>query len=137
MAEKQPPIVVSSLDLQRLERILESGQFRHMPGIDALRHELDRATIIEPAEMPPGVVTMNSRVRFVDDSSGSEFELTLVYPEASGQPGTVSVLAPVGSALLGLAVGQSISWQVPGGRRLQLRILEVVYQPEAEGDLHR
>lgn len=137
MAEQQPPIVVSSLDLERLERILESGQFRSMPGIDALRHELDRATIVEPGDMPRGVVTMNSRVRFVDDSSGSEFELTLVYPEASGQAGTVSVLAPVGSALLGLSVGQSISWQVPGGRRLQLRILDVVYQPEAEGDLHR
>lgn len=137
MTDTQTPIVVSSLDLDRLERIMDAGQFRNMPGIDALRHELDRATIMEPSEMPAGVVTMNSRVRFVDDSTGSEFELTLVYPEASGQAGTVSVLAPVGSALLGLSVGQSISWQVPGGRKLQLRILDVVYQPEAEGELHR
>ncbi|MDX9739659.1 MAG: nucleoside diphosphate kinase regulator [Gammaproteobacteria bacterium] len=134
---EQTPIVVSSLDLDRLERIMDAGQFRHMPGIDALRREIDRATIMEPADMPAGVVTMNSRVRFVDDASGSEFELTLVYPEASGQAGTVSVLAPVGSALLGLSVGQSISWQVPGGRKLQLRILDVIYQPESEGELHR
>lgn len=134
---EQPPIVVSSLDLDRLERIMEAGQYRNMPGIDSLRRELDRATIMEPADMPAGVVTMNSRVRFADDASGSEFELTLAYPEASGQAGTVSVLAPVGSALLGLSVGQSISWQVPGGRKLQLRILDVIYQPEAEGELHR
>ena len=134
---EQPPIVVSSLDLDRLERIMEAGQYRSMPGIDLLRRELDRATIMEPADMPAGVVTLNSRVRFADDASGSEFELTLAYPEASGQAGTVSVLAPVGSALLGRSVGQSISWQVPGGRKLQLRILDVIYQPEAEGELHR
>lgn len=135
--EHQPPIVVSSLDLERLERILESESYRRLPGIEALRRELDRATIVEPTEVPPGVVTMNSTVRFVDDSTGSTYELTLVYPEAGGPSNTVSVLAPVGSALLGLSVGQSISWQVPGGRRLQLRILEVVYQPEAMGQYHR
>lgn len=133
----QTPIVVSSLDLERLERIMESAQYRNMPAIEPLRRELDRATVLEPDAMPPGVVTMNSRVRFVDDSSGREFELTLVYPDASGGADTVSVLAPVGSALLGLAKGESIAWQVPGGRMLQVRILDVVYQPEAGGELHR
>lgn len=135
--ENQPPIIVSTLDLERLERLLDSGRYSRLPGIDALRKELDRATIVEPNEIPRGVVTMNSTVRFVDDATGSEFELTLVYPEAGGPENSVSVLAPAGSALLGLSVGQSISWQVPGGRRLQLRILEVVYQPEALGQFHR
>jgi regulator of nucleoside diphosphate kinase len=135
--ENQPPIIVSSLDLERLEQLLESGQYKRLPGVDALRRELDRASIVEPTEVPTGVVTMNSTARFVDDATKQEYELTLVYPEASGPVNTVSVLAPVGSALLGLSVGQSISWQVPGGRRLQLRILDVTYQPEAMGLYHR
>lgn len=137
MTKSQPPIIVSTLDRQRIEHILSAPGRRPMPGIDALSEELDRADIVEPVDMPSNVVTMNSTVRFADEASGGEFELTLVYPEASGEPGTVSVLAPVGSALLGLSVGQSISWQVPGGRLLRLRILEVVYQPEARGEYHR
>lgn len=135
--ERKPAIIVSSLDLERLERLLESESCRRLPGIDALREELARATVVEPTEVPPGVVTMNSTARFIDDSAGATFELTLVYPEAGGSSEKVSILAPVGSALLGLSVGQSISWQVPGGRRLQLRVLEVVSQPEAHGQFHR
>jgi regulator of nucleoside diphosphate kinase len=133
----QPPITVSRLDLERLERLLGSESARNVPGIDALRNELDRASIVEPTAVPPGVVTMNSRVHFIDDTTGAKFELTLVYPEAAGAPETVSVLAPVGSGLLGLSVGQSIFWQVPGGRKLQLRVLDVVAQPEAMGQFHR
>lgn len=135
--ETQPPITVSSLDVVRLERLLESGAYRNLPRMDALRSELDRATVVEPAQIPPGVVTMNSTVRFVDDASQSKFELTLVYPENGGASDKVSILAPVGSALLGLSVGQSIFWQVLGGRRLQLRVLEVVHQPEAAGQFQR
>jgi regulator of nucleoside diphosphate kinase len=135
--EDQPPIIVSSLDLERLDRLLDSGPYKNVPGIDALRNELDRATVVEPTAVPPGVVTMNSTVRFVDDATGSKFELTLVYPEAAGSSDKVSVLAPVGNGLLGLSVGQSIFWQVPGGRKLQLRVLEVVAQPEALGQYHR
>lgn len=135
--KNQPPLVLSSRDMERLERLLDSETYKHLPGIDTLRNELDRATVAAPADMPPGVVTMNSTVRFCDDSTGSNFELTLVYPESARSPDTVSVLAPVGSALLGLSVGQSISWQVPGGRTLSLRILDVIYQPEAVGEYHR
>jgi len=135
--EYQPPVMLSSLDVERLERLLDSGAYKNLPGIDALRKELERAAIVAPTEIPPTVVTMNSTVRFVDDATGSTFELTLVYPEAAGSSASVSVLAPIGSALLGLSVGQSISWQIPGGRILQLRILEVVRQPEAMGQFHR
>ena len=135
--ENQPPLVLSSRDMDRLERLLESETHNHLARIDTLRNELQRATIAAPADMPAGVVTMNSTVRFCDDSTGSNFELTLVYPEAARTPDTVSVLAPVGSALLGLSVGQSISWQVPGGRTLSLRILDVIYQPESVGEYHR
>ena len=135
--DKQPPLVLSSRDIKRLERLLDSEAYKNLPGIDALQKEIDRASVVAPADVPPGVVTMNSTVRFCDDSTDSCYELTLVYPDAVRSPETVSVLAPVGSALLGLSVGQSIAWQVPGSRTLSLRILEVTYQPEATGELHR
>jgi regulator of nucleoside diphosphate kinase len=80
---------------------------------------------------------MNSTVLCRDELTMSEYELTLVYPDAVNQSDRVSILAPVGSALLGLSVGQKISWQVPGGRILQLHMLEVRYQPEAQGEFHR
>lgn len=132
-----PPVTMSSLDHSRLERLLETGENSRLPGIDALQREMDRATLVAPAEVPASVVTMNSTIRFVDDASGTRHEFTLVYPADAGKPGTISVLAPVGSALLGLSVGQSIRWPAPGGRELDLRVLEVVRQPEAMGELHR
>ncbi|MCC6474568.1 MAG: nucleoside diphosphate kinase regulator [Burkholderiales bacterium] len=135
--ERMPPIIMSSLDQARLERLLASREYRQLPGIDALMSEIDRATVVEPTEVPPHVVTMNSTVRFVDDASGSEFQLSLVYPGEADLVSKISVLAPVGSALLGLSVGQSIVWQVPGGRELNLRVLEVVRQPEAMGEFDR
>ena len=88
--------------------------------------------------MPPTVVTMNSTVRFEVESSAEEFRLTLVYPrdvDASGEK--ISILAPVGAALLGLAQGDSIEWPKPGGGTLRVRIKEVTYQPERAGEFHR
>jgi len=129
---EEPQIILSSQDLDRLERLLDSVPPHHAPGLDALRRELDRAEVVEPDAIPPDVITMNSTARFVDTLSGREFELTLVYPgDTHMTHGTVSVLAPVGSALLGLSVGQSIEWPLPGGRKMTLRVLEVIYQPEA------
>lgn len=131
-----PPLIISSFDLERIEQLLASSAYRNLPGIDALQNELDRATVVAPEEIPPGVITMNSAVRFVDDISNTEYGMTLAYPSSSNGPDAVSILAPVGSALLGLSVGQSISWQGPGGRPLQLRILDVTYQPEANGEFY-
>ena len=129
---QEPQIILSSQDLQRLERLLDSVSTEDAPGLDALRRELDRAEVVEPDAMPENVVTMNSTVRFVDELSGREFELTLAYPDDMHLThGTVSILAPIGSALLGLSVGQSIDWTLPGDRTTTLRILAVTYQPEA------
>jgi len=129
---QEPSIILTSADLDRLDRLLDSVSPLHTPGLDALRRELDRAEVVESHEIPPNVITMNSTARFVDETSGKEFELTLVYPDDTLMThGTVSVLAPVGSALLGLSVGQSIEWPLPGGRKMTLRVLEVTYQPEA------
>lgn len=132
-----PPIVMSSLDWDRLDQLMADPANRRLPVATALQRELDRARIVEPNEVPPEVVTMNSTIRFVDETSKAETQLTLVYPVAAGAPGTVSVLAPVGSALLGLSVGQTISWPMPGGRTAELRVLEVLRQPEAMGEFHR
>ncbi|PWK89800.1 nucleoside diphosphate kinase regulator [Fulvimonas soli] len=131
-----PPIVLSRLDVERIEALLE-----RLPPAEAARHEglraeLERAEVREPEAMPPDVVTMNSRVRF-EDGQGGELAVTLVYPAAAGAPGTVSVLAPVGSALLGLARGQEIDWPMPDGRLRRLRVVGVEWQPEAAGRLHR
>lgn len=129
---QEPQIILSSQDLQRLERLLDSVSAEDAPGLDALRRELDRAEVVEPDAMPSNVVTMNSTVRFVDELSGREFELTLAYPDDMHLThGTVSILAPIGSALLGLSVGQTIDWALPGDRTTTLRILAVTYQPEA------
>jgi regulator of nucleoside diphosphate kinase len=131
---KRPEITVSTTDLDRLEGLL--GELRAgAPEIaDGLRSELDRARIVEPAEIPADVVTMNSTVRFTDEDSGKEFERTLCYPEeATGGADKVSILAPLGSALLGLSVGQRIDWPVPGGRMARIRILDVVAKPGRAG----
>jgi regulator of nucleoside diphosphate kinase len=131
---KRPEITVSTADLERLEGLL--GELRGgAPEIaDGLRSELDRAKIVEPEDVPPDVVTMNSTVRFTDEETGREFERTLCYPhEATGGSDKVSILAPLGSALLGLAVGQSIDWPVPGGRTARIRILDVVSHPGRPG----
>lgn len=133
----KPPIVISSLDLERIEALLERMPPAQAEGYAALRAELERAEVREPSDMPPDVVTMNSRVTAEDESDGERFELTLAYPAAAGAAGRVSVLAPVGSALLGLAKGQRIDWPMPDGRPRRLRVIEIGYQPEAAGDLHR
>lgn len=128
-----PRIVLSRFDFERLERLLDKVGAR--PDLDALREELERGEIVEPDRVPPNVVTMNSRVRFVDEDSGRENEVTLVFPgQADVESNRISVLAPVGSALLGLAVGHTIDWPLPSGRTRRLRVVEITYQPEAAGD---
>ncbi len=133
-----PSIIVSSRDLARLEALLESPALSRLPAAIALSGELGRAQVLPPEQIPSGVVTMHSRVECIDELHDEPHTLTLVYPhEADVERGRVSVLAPVGSALLGLSVGQSIDWQAPGGRPLRLRVRAVHYQPEAAGDFHR
>ena len=137
---RRPSLLLSRLDVERIEDLLEQPQFR---GLDtgALRGELERAEVAEPAAMPGDVITMNSvaRVRVDDAELGShERELALVYPrDADGSAHKVSILAPVGSALLGLRTGDSIDWPMPGGRTARLEVLAIRYQPEAAGELHR
>ena len=132
------PIILSRLDVERIEGLLDAPALRDSPVAKRLRGEIDRAEILEPANMPKNVVSMNSSVDCVDESSDKHYTLTLVYPkDANADAGQISVLAPVGSALLGLRVGHSIDWPGQGGRTLRLKVTAIHYQPEAAGDLHR
>ncbi|HSD17874.1 MAG TPA: nucleoside diphosphate kinase regulator [Thermomonas sp.] len=140
VAASRPPLLLSRLDVERIEALLEQPSFRSL-DTSALQEELGRAELAEPAAIPDDVITMNStaRVRVEDPVQGPhEHELTLVYPrDADGRADRVSILAPVGSALLGLRVGNAIDWPLPGGRNARLQVLAVRYQPEAAGDLRR
>ena len=127
------PITVSRFDHKRLEQLLE--MVGHRPDLDALREELDRADLVEPSAVPSDLVTMNSVVQFVEVESGREWEVTLVFPGAADvESNRISVFAPIGSALLGLSVGDSIDWPLPKGRTRRLRVVAIRYQPEAAGD---
>lgn len=138
MNTNAPPIVVSSLDLERIEELLELKQHHDSASAASLRAELARANVLDPQEMPGDVITMNSTATVVDESNGESRELSLVYPrDADSNANKVSILAPVGSAMLGMRVGQSIDWKVPNGRDLRLRIKAISYQPEAQGEFHR
>ncbi len=139
-AQDRPPLLLSRLDAERIEALLEQPQYRSL-NTHALQEELERADIAEPAQMPADIITMNSTARVCLDEAGQgghEHELTLVYPrDADGSADKVSILAPVGSALLGLRVGDAIDWPMPGGRSARLHVLAIRYQPEAAGELHR
>ncbi|CAI85357.1 putative regulator of nucleoside diphosphate kinase [Pseudoalteromonas translucida] len=135
---KRPEIIISSLDADRLYDLIESLPANSFAGEKELEAELGRATIVDPKDVPATIVTMNSTVNFVVESSKEEFNLTLVYPkdlDASGQK--ISILAPIGGALLGLSQGDEIEWPKPGGGLIKVKIKEVTYQPERVGELHR
>lgn len=135
---EQPAIMISETDMDRIERLLESGTLEGASGVTELERELERAKVVPSAEMPPNVVTMNSTVRFREVVSSKPFELTLVYPRDVDPNGTtVSILAPVGSALLGLSEGDEIEWPRPAGGTLRVRIEAILYQPERAGEHHR
>lgn len=133
-----PTLTINELDLERLEELLERPEYRQLATARALAEELDRAALVSPKAMPADVVTMNSQVRFRDLSDDSVHVRTLVYPQrADSAADTLSVLAPLGAALLGLSVGQEINWRLPGGGNTNLRVEEILYQPEAAGEFHR
>lgn len=135
--DTRPDLVISSVDADRLEKLLEALP-AGAPGKAELEAELSRAHIVDPREIPPQVVTMNSTVKFRVQSSDEEFRMTLVYPKNLDHAGDkISILAPVGSALLGMSEGDEIEWPKPGGGSLRVRIEEVLRQPERAGEYHR
>ncbi len=134
MAKKQ--IYMTDFDFKRLRGILqslkESGRVRGS-SLDALEKELDRASVVPQSMIPEAVVTMNSTVRFTDLITGRKETYTLVFPGlADASKNTVSILAPLGAALIGEMEGSEVEYAAPGGS-MRLRVDEVVYQPEKEG----
>ena len=130
--------IVSTTDLARLRAMVDSArqdatvQEVTVPAelLDSLQAELDQARVVEPWEVPADVVTMNSTVWFVDEVTGEEECYTLVYPhQADVSRNRLSVLAPVGTALIGYRLGDVIEWQVPAGMS-RLRVTKVWRQAE-------
>ena len=121
-----PPLIISDLDVRRLEALLASRGPDAAGVADALEAELVRAEIRQASEVPADVVRMNSTVICEDETSGVRHELRLVYPGEASFDGDVSILAPVGAALLGLRAGQTIEWPLPGGRTTRLRVASVL-----------
>ncbi len=127
-------IIITEPDFDRLRRFIEgSKQFRRrdVEHLDALEQELEQAIIVKPGEAPENVVTLNSRVRVRDLNNGREVTYQIVFPgSADVAKNRISVLAPIGTGLLGCSAGTTIEWQVPSGIR-RFRILKVEHQPEA------
>lgn len=131
-------IRITTQDKLRLTRLLNEfdTEGEDLQHLDDLRHELERAGVVTASDIAPDVVTMKSRVRVLDLDDICELEYTIVYPhEANLEKGRISVLAPIGTALLGYQEGDVVEWQVPGGKR-RLKIDAILYQPEASGDFH-
>ena len=121
---REHPITISEDDFSRLHVLRGHAQ---------LAAELETAVVVEPHRIPPDVVTMNSRVRFEDKSTGVIRDVTIVFPsDADASGGRVSVLATVGMALLGVAVGHSILWSFPDGTTRELLVLKLIYQAASE-----
>lgn len=122
--------LLNELDHVRIRKLLP------LQGVPAALAELlEGADLVPPREVPAGVATMYSQLLLADLATGEERKLTLVYPsDADPARGFVSVLSPAGTGLLGLPVGAETSWQTPDGRLHSVRLLEILFQPEASGD---
>ena len=131
-------IWLTAQDYNRLKHLLAdlTRQSRGMQaGVDTLEEILDLARVVHQQKVPGNVVTMNSRVLFRDVSTGEEGTVTVVYPaDADASGGRISVLSPVGAALLGEAEGAEVELPLPHGQTRRIRINSVLYQPEAQGD---
>lgn len=128
-------IYITRADFERLRRLIDgrrAGNAFDLEYLDTLELEIDRADIVEPEAIPRDVVTMDSEVRLKDLDSGDVQVYRLVFPAQARTENGVSILAPIGTAILGYRVGDIIEWRVPRGIK-RLKVLEVLYQPEAAG----
>jgi regulator of nucleoside diphosphate kinase len=126
--------------LTELDHIRISNLLKH-PGMAfaaELESVIDNAELVSSYQVPPNMVTMNSRVLIADGQTSDERTLTLCYPpDTDPNTGVVSVLSPVGTALLGLSEGQMAHWGAPNGAQVSAKILKVVFQPEESGEYLR
>ena len=131
-------IYVTSEDRKRLQALLSRPtDTMDRDDVSDLVAEVQRAVVVPASEIPPDVITMNSRARLLDLDQLTTLDYTVVFPEnADFAAGRISVVAPIGAAMLGYRVGDEIEWVVPSGPR-RLRVEAILYQPEAAGDFSR
>jgi regulator of nucleoside diphosphate kinase len=133
---KNRDIYITDQDTQQLRNLLEVARrfnYHDRADLAELEAELGRAQVIASTEVPPDVITMNSTACLIDLETGEEMVYTLVFPhDADIEQDKISVLAPIGVAMLGYRVGDILEWPVPGGVS-HLKVKEVLYQPEASG----
>jgi regulator of nucleoside diphosphate kinase len=139
MKKTSRKIYITDNDMNRLEELLEIANTincRDNKHLQELARELESAEVVESTEIPAKVITMNSVVVLKDLETGDEKQFTLVFPrQANIDQNKVSILAPVGTAMLGCSIGHIITWNAPAGVK-KMRVEKILYQPEAAGDYH-
>ncbi len=134
MRQKVPPIVMTRADHARVSALASSVADRLPQLSEYLEAETERARIVEPSELPPKVVAMNSRVEIRDMLTGDQRLVTLVYPDAEdAAAGQVSILSPLGAALIGVSEGFSIDYPTPGGKERTVKVVKVHFQADGNG----
>ena len=132
-------IYITAFDVERLRNLIGDVKRLQRHGneyLKSLEIELTRARVVAATDVPPDVITMNSKVCLRDLDSQEELNVILVFPrDADIMQNKISVLAPIGTAMLGYRVGDIFAWNVPDGIR-QLQVETILYQPEAAGDHH-
>jgi regulator of nucleoside diphosphate kinase len=125
-------IHITEFDAKRIRELLD--KMTKQQHSRELEMELDRAVVVPPKNIPADIITMNSTVRLLDLDTKENLTYTLVFPEqANINEGKISVLAPIGTAMIGYRVGDTFMWRVPDGER-KFRVEAVLYQPEASGN---
>ena len=137
--KEERQIYVTKFDLQRLQELVQVAKefkFQDRNDLKKLEQELERATIVGSKDVLPDVVTMNAKVELLDIDKNEKMTFTLVFPiDADIDRGKISIIAPIGTAILGYRVGDTVIWQVQAGVR-RIKIQKIIYQPEASGDYH-
>jgi regulator of nucleoside diphosphate kinase len=127
-------IFITEKDKFKLKRLIDGTigyRVKDMKTVKDLIEELERAEVLDIDNFPTDVITMNSKVKVRDLKTGDTFIYTIVYPEdADIEKNRISILAPIGTALLGYREGDIVEWEVPAGKR-KLRIENILFQPEA------
>ena len=133
----QPKIFVTTKDAEKLRELIRKAYHSDYRGSDYLKklaEEIEKASVVQSNQIPSDVITLNSTGRWLDQKTDEEMLYTLVFPEdADISQGKISILAPIGTAMLGYKVGDIFEWDTPGGTRI-IRVKEILYQPEASGD---
>lgn len=129
-------ITISETDHYRIHDLLVDGSRRLSPARALLERKLEIARVVQPNLIPSDVVTLNSLILVHESATDAEYGFRLVIPGETSCIGDISILTPVGAAALGMRLGQEFFWYGRSGRKVGLRILDIVYQPEAMGDYH-